>query len=743
MVSKHKYIRRIIVVYLCVLIPVIAFSLLIAQVSFQQAKQREERIMTQILQDIAGELERWYMDFGNQAATIGERPELSPSIVLNSAVDEQKAVKQLSFAKLFSDCTKEIAVCYGNNQVYTSRGKTSVPVYFNTTLNCTAESAEAAKEALAKDNACIILLETNSADDLLMFHQPIRYTRFYETSVQFIVSLEQISDVMEASDSQYTLCMDVSGKKVYFQLQDGKCIVLRTEDFAAVEEKQNCVLTTNLAIPGMELALSFDPAESWTEFRHFQMVYLCLMVVGIALSVLLSFVLSGHRWKRFQNLTNRFAVDPKQDSMEFKDEFEYIRIMLEQSQQDCESAEQNAQSYRQAMLRQATSMIFRGIMNEPEAVQRTLQSYCVKITKDYFYLCGVVLEEHDTDITKFENLLSGYLYCDAIFKEKRVLILLADSETLDQDLAERLEMVNWLCRQMLISKQTVCRVVLSQVYTQLSMVNNAYCEISQLLESPLLPEEFIECWDQQVISDQLTTEQLEQLAKFIESLEKRELHETEQILQAMTGTDDRESGQLENPECEHEYAVKSGESEEDRARCLRYCVRQAMIQVMRRNNSGDARLMEEILSVNPDNELHFEEQMRKILQAYCVEDEKREQIEALIEYVQQNYARCDLSKEEVSAQVGINKTQMSKLFKEELGMGYLDYLTKLRMDKAKYLLLHTDESVKNILQAVGYIDQTSFTKKFKTYYGMSPTEFRNQRQSEKSSKQKRERGELQ
>lgn len=77
------------------------------------------------------------------------------------------------------------------------------------------------------------------------------------------------------------------------------------------------------------------------------------------------------------------------------------------------------------------------------------------------------------------------------------------------------------------------------------------------------------------------------------------------------------------------------------------------------------------------------------------------------------------------------REQMSKLFKEELGMGYLDYLTKLRMDKAKYLLFHTDESVKNILQAVGYIDQTSFTKKFKTYYGMTPTEFRNQKQLEK------------
>ena len=51
-------------------------------------------------------------------------------------------------------------------------------------------------------------------------------------------------------------------------------------------------------------------------------------------------------------------------------------------------------------------------------------------------------------------------------------------------------------------------------------------------------------------------------------------------------------------------------------------------------------------------------------------------------------------------------------------------LTQLRMDKARELLLNTDESVKNILMSVGYIDKTSFTKKFKAYYGMSPTEYR-------------------
>ena len=164
---------------------------------------------------------------------------------------------------------------------------------------------------------------------------------------------------------------------------------------------------------------------------------------------------------------------------------------------------------------------------------------------------------------------------------------------------------------------------------------------------------------------------------------------------------------------------------------LRYCIRQALILAVRGDDSGESTgLMERIIQINPANDVHFEEQVIKILRAYCVNDKSDELLKAAMKYVQDNYSRYDLSKEEVSAYVGINKTHMSRLFKEQLGIGYLDYLTKLRMDKARELLLNTDQSVKSILQAVGYIDQTSFTKKFKAYYGMSPTEFRCQKQGE-------------
>jgi len=713
MVSKFKFIGRILSLYLCVLVPVIIFSLLVTQVSFRQAQQREERITQQIFQEIAGELGSWYSDFERQAATLSVRQDMSLSIVQNSVLNEEAAVKLLNFAKLFSDRTQDIVIYYGSDEVYNTDGLTSVPVYFGITLNCTEESVETAVEALTAPSALMVLLGAERQQGYLLYHQPLKNNWMYETSVQFIVSLDQVMDVLEthAPTSQFIFCMKVGGKEMYLQVNEGKCSVLGQDEFQDLKKEQNRILKSELPQAGMELELHFDSQQSWAVLRWFQTVNLCLLVVGIALSVLISVVLSRQRWGHFRSLTNAVKVDLHQKGIAVKDEFSYIRIMLEQSQQECEQMEKNVQTYRHAMIRQTAMMIFHGMVSKSDVILRLLHSCDQELSEDYYYLCGVVLEDEGIDITQFEDFLANYLYCDSLFENKRVLFLLAESVTQDSDCTVRMDMANRLCKCLQTDKKMVSRVALSQIYDNLSMVNYAYLEVVSLLENPLQTEAFIECWDypQQVETERLTRTQAEQLEQFIEFLEKRDSVNAEETLYNMLGND----GQGDN----------GGIT--DNRYYLRYCIRQALILALRGDDSKEcSELVEKIILINPASEVSFAEQVIKILRAYSVNDKSDELLKATMEYMQNNYSRFDLSKEDVLDHVGINKTQMSRLFKEKLGIGYLDYLTKLRMDKAKDLVLNTDQSVKSILQAVGYIDQTSFTKKFKAYYGMSPKEYR-------------------
>ena len=79
---------------------------------------------------------------------------------------------------------------------------------------------------------------------------------------------------------------------------------------------------------------------------------------------------------------------------------------------------------------------------------------------------------------------------------------------------------------------------------------------------------------------------------------------------------------------------------------------------------------------------------------------------------------------ETAQAVGYSKSYMCRRFSEEMGMTVMQYITLLRMDKAKELLLNTDNSVSEIAELLYYNDLTRFCKTFKKYTGQSPTQYR-------------------
>lgn len=93
------------------------------------------------------------------------------------------------------------------------------------------------------------------------------------------------------------------------------------------------------------------------------------------------------------------------------------------------------------------------------------------------------------------------------------------------------------------------------------------------------------------------------------------------------------------------------------------------------------------------------------------------------QYIQQNYMK-PIGLKEVSSVVGFNDSYFSSLFKKESGKNFLEYLSEVRMSKAKELLKETNLSIAGICEKVGYSDLKHFTKSFKKYTGLKPNEFR-------------------
>lgn len=128
---------------------------------------------------------------------------------------------------------------------------------------------------------------------------------------------------------------------------------------------------------------------------------------------------------------------------------------------------------------------------------------------------------------------------------------------------------------------------------------------------------------------------------------------------------------------------------------------------------------------NSDLKNWFVEKFKSICKNMASKQENHENsmIVKAKEYIQANYHK-DLSLDEVSRQLDLSSYYFSKLFKEETGSNFLEYVTNLRMEKAKELLLSENHSMKEICSAVGYSDPNYFSRIFKKNIGVTPTEYR-------------------
>ena len=83
-----------------------------------------------------------------------------------------------------------------------------------------------------------------------------------------------------------------------------------------------------------------------------------------------------------------------------------------------------------------------------------------------------------------------------------------------------------------------------------------------------------------------------------------------------------------------------------------------------------------------------------------------------------------VSLEEISKYVGMSRTYFSIFFKTHYKEGFSDYLTRLRVEKASVLLLHTDKSIPAVALETGFKTVQYFTRAFKKVKGQTPGVFR-------------------
>jgi AraC-like DNA-binding protein len=112
-------------------------------------------------------------------------------------------------------------------------------------------------------------------------------------------------------------------------------------------------------------------------------------------------------------------------------------------------------------------------------------------------------------------------------------------------------------------------------------------------------------------------------------------------------------------------------------------------------------------------------------QQLSIESHKDKERGALLKYMVTEYQNPDLDLDTVSQAVGINKSKVNDILKEEIGLTFNSYVNKLRLTEAARLLSENSEvSIGEVSFSVGYNNTSYFNRLFKGEYGCTPKAFK-------------------
>jgi len=124
--------------------------------------------------------------------------------------------------------------------------------------------------------------------------------------------------------------------------------------------------------------------------------------------------------------------------------------------------------------------------------------------------------------------------------------------------------------------------------------------------------------------------------------------------------------------------------------------------------------------------IHMAEEWKEIVRKTKASDHRPESttMNKIKEYIDEHCLECEFSAYETASRFNMTLPVLSRSFKEYFDQNLIDYTTAIRMDTAKMLLEDQSISISDIAQKVGYYNLSSFTRRFKQNFGISPSEFR-------------------
>lgn len=707
--EKLKMILRFSMRYALIVVPLFLLSLYASRQLLNDLSAKEAEQARMRLQTVADALDDTYAAYQAQGTEIADKPVLRSNNMLASYAKAEDGIKEMQKIRLLDRLTCSLFMEYETGEIYSVEGYSHADIYFSMQLNCTPNGMERAMDILSSMENQAVWLEANGQNGYLLLHYPaMRHGKYREDSINFLIAKEQFFSFFPRflnGERVYFHLEFSGGQSIYFSVQENRYVLISGEEYAA-QTQDHLILQERADDMQVSLEMKYPQQALLSKVNQHRLINMLILALGLLLSMLISLQLGRRQLGKIQQL-ERIARGSYPMEGEKMDEYGLLRELIGQNLKETEESRNSARTYQTALRQQLAAMIFDGQLFSPGDFQK-LSSICgIEMMEEYFCVMGVQLKE--MGVPSAETVCGGSdLFRIRQQENQFYVIWLEELPNPDFDKRGRMERWNHARERMEKAGIKHGNMTVSQVYQDIRRAQYAYQEVLELLRMEEKTGRFL-CWNEQEKEpqDYLALEK-ERLSQFSQVLSR---HHEDQSLALLKGI--LRSMHQEN--C----------SEETR-HYICYSIVWELIQVLTEQDApGKGQWMDRLVQLDIRNEENFTSVVQGAIRKICSYTANSDSfIQQVCDYIQANYGDSNLSAELVAQHIGINKSYLSRLFKAKMEMSYIDYLTRVRMEKARELLAETDLPIKEIVSRVGYIDDSSFRKKFKAIYGVRLSDYR-------------------
>lgn len=704
MLKERCWLVQFFLIHLCLIVPILMASVLAVSMVTDKMKKQEAVAAKIHLDSVICNFEESYSNYKEESILLSDRPELWVGPMTGEVRDTRKGIELLQLKQYCDSQITNVFIDYGNKNFYSSAGVSEKKVHLGKVLGCRQESIVRGLRVTEGTTESVIFLYKTDVAGYMMYSYPVRRLEEGYVFINFIISFEQMTDLLQLSDeNQWYMLQALDGSTLSVGCNAlGEAYVLTTDNREERMHSGKYMMTRN-EIPslGMTISLYSEKIALNRENGLYQMqlINMFLIMAGVFLSAVTSWALSRRRMKEILCLEE---IARGNIAYRFSEKNVYKRLQDIIVTKIGESREQEIQ------LRDQTAyLIFYGNVDVFENINEAFRRMGFSGCPERFFVGAVStstkLKENQLPAI-FNNCMRIYIRHNSL----DIMVFLQELDTEDGNMIQRRKLAESIRNSLREQRISNVRIGMSQMYTDPAMINGAYNEAISVLEHVISGNinDYCGCWENVVENIHFLLPEDFLMKNFTEALEDTDFEGAQKCLHQLVSN------------CSvKEYTAENQEY-------VRYTIVQLLVEYFRRGNKVEnAVYLKECVNINIRDERKFVQAVEHILKQSLVRDEEDAFVK-MLNYVEKNFYRSDLSYEDVASVGGVTKTYVSKLFRAKLGVSYIEYLTLVRMDKASILLRTTDYSINDIVKIVGYENAATFRRAFKERYGISATDYR-------------------